>query len=387
MAQVTELPVTVSAPGTAHNINRVSDSGRQPIPNSYFHLSEKELEERILAARKTLGEKLVILGHHYQRSDIIQYADVRGDSYKLAKYAEQQQEAEYIIFCGVNFMGETADILSKPNQKVILPNMDAGCHMADMAPTQDVYDCWEDLTDIVAAERIMPVTYMNSSAAIKALVGKHGGIVSTSSNNDKVFKWAKERREKILFFPDQYLGANTWNKLGWDRSKVTKWNPYLELGGNTPERLEEAELILWAGFCSVHKRFTVDQVNTARQNYPDIKVIVHPECTEEVVDNSDFVGSTEYIIDMVNNSPAGSQWAIGTEINLVGRLQEEHPDKVIFCLDPVVCPCSMMYRIHPAYLAWVTEGLVEGNVINQITVDPETAHDARLGLERMLQVG
>lgn len=386
MAQDINIPVVPSAPGAAHNLAPVSNSARQPIPNTYFHMSEEELDERIQDARHTLGKRLTILGHHYQRSDIIKYADLRGDSYKLARFAEEQADAEYIIFCGVNFMGETADILSKPEQKVILPNLDAGCHMADMAPTQDAYDCWDDLTEVVSTDRVMPVTYMNSTADIKALVGKNGGIVSTSSNNDKIFQWAQERREKILFFPDQYLGANTWNKLNWDRTKVTKWNPYLELGGNTKEQLDNARLILWAGFCSVHKRFTLDQVKSARENHDGIKVIVHPECTEDVADASDYVGSTEYIIQMVTNAPSGTKWAIGTEINLVGRLQEENPDKLIFCLDPVVCPCSMMYRIHPAYLAWVIENLVEGTVVNQISVDQETAHFAKLGLDRMLQI-
>jgi quinolinate synthase len=377
MTQLKDLPLV-----SAHPTN----STRQPIPNWYLHLSEQELDQRIRAAREALGSKLIILGHHYQRTDIIMYADVRGDSYKLAKYAAENPQADYIVFCGVNFMGETAAILCDPRQTVIHPNLDAGCHMADMAPTQDVLDCWDDITSIISPDRVMPITYMNSSADIKALVGKHGGVVSTSSNNHKVFLWARARREKILFFPDQYLGMNTWKKLGLDTSKVVKWNPYLELGGNTPEQLEKAELILWAGFCSVHKRFTVDQITKGREMYPGIKIVVHPECTEAVVEAADYVGSTEYIIDKVTNSPAGSVWGVGTEINLVSRLQDENPDKTVFCLDPVVCPCSMMYRIHPAYLLWVLDGLVEGKVYNKVVVDPITARDAKLGLDRMLQV-
>ncbi|HEX2912829.1 MAG TPA: quinolinate synthase NadA [Chloroflexia bacterium] len=363
------------------------------IPARYRLMDAAELERRIEAARAALGEKLVILGHHYQREDIIRHADLRGDSYKLSELAARRPEAEYIVFCGVHFMAESADILSGPHQHVILPNMAAGCSMADMANLDDVLDCWDTLEKIIGTEPdaegrqpVVPVTYINSAASLKAVCGEHGGIVCTSSNAENVLKWAFERGQRVLFFPDQHLGRNTAVKLGIPLEQTVLWNPMKPLGGNTPEQLRQAKVILWRGWCSVHKRFTVEQINKARAEYPGVKVVVHPECPLEVVQAADEAGSTEYIIKAVEKAPTGSVLAIGTEINLVRRLQAEHPDKTIFCLDPVICPCSTMYRIHPAYLAWVLEGLLDGQVLNQVKVDEQTKQWARVALDRMLTV-
>lgn len=363
------------------------------IPTRYRQMPANELEERIEAARKTLGERLVILGHHYQRDDIIKYADLRGDSYKLSQLAAARPQAEYIVFCGVHFMAESADILSGAHQTVILPNMAAGCSMADMANLDDVMACWEALAKIVGTETnlnnqqpILPVTYMNSAADLKAFCGERNGIVCTSSNAEAVLKWAFERGERVLFFPDQHLGRNTGVKMGIPLDQMILWNPMLPLGGNTPEQIRKARIILWRGWCSVHKRFSVAQINKARAEYPGVQVIVHPECPMDVVQAADEAGSTEYIIEAVKKAPAGSIIAIGTEVNLVRRLQAEYPDKKIFCLDPVICPCSTMYRIQPAYLAWVLEALVAGEIVNQVKVDEKTTHWARVALERMLNV-
>jgi quinolinate synthase len=358
---------------------------RGELPVEYRRLSPEELTARIAAAKATLGTKLFILGHHYQRDEIIQFADARGDSFKLAQLAAARPEADYIVFCGVHFMAESADILSAPHQKVILPNLTAGCSMADMANIDDVTDCWEQIAEVTDAT-VVPVTYMNSAADLKAFCGERDGVVCTSSNAEAVLRWAWERGEKILFFPDEHLGRNTAHKMGVPQDRMIVWDPRKDLGGNTVEAIENAQIILWKGFCSVHGRFTPDQVRFARENYPGIKVIVHPECRKEVVDLADLVGSTEFIIKQVEQAPAGTQWAIGTEINLVNRLAQEHPDQTVFCLDPVVCPCSTMYRIHPAYLCWVLENLVEGRVLNQITVDPETTHWAKVALDRMLSI-
>ncbi|MEE9285259.1 MAG: quinolinate synthase NadA [Dehalococcoidia bacterium] len=355
------------------------------LPKQYMGLAESELDERIEAAKRKLGERLLILGHHYQRDEIIQHADYRGDSFKLAKHAAARPEADYIVFCGVHFMAESADILSGQHQTAILPNMSAGCSMADMAPTDDVLQCWDDLQSVAGVEgQVMPVTYMNSTAALKAFCGVNGGLVCTSSNAVAVVRWALERSQKVLFFPDQHLGRNTALKMGYALDDTVVWDPFQPLGGNSEDDLRRATFILWKGHCSVHKRFTVEQVRDARQRYPEIKVIVHPECTVEVVELADYDGSTEQIIKTVTEASPGSQWAIGTEINLVNRLAHQQPDKLIFCLDPVVCPCSTMYRIHPAYLAWVLEELVEGNVVNEVKVADEIAHWARVALERML---
>ena len=357
----------------------------QSIPSEYHDLGGAELSRRIAVARNALGKKLVILGHHYQRDEIIQFADYRGDSLKLSQQAAAQQEAEFIIFCGVHFMAETADILTSNDQKVILPNITAGCSMADMAPTDDVVDCWDDLVDMLGGENLIPITYMNSTAAIKALCGRNGGIVCTSSNALAVLEWAYNRGERIVFFPDQHLGRNTCLRLGIQLDEIVVWNPFKPLGGNSLEQLRKSKAIVWQGHCSVHTRFSVAQIKKARLAYPDINVIVHPECVMETVQQADSNGSTEFIIDTINRAPAGSKWAVGTEISLVNRIASENPDKTVFCLDSVVCPCSTMYRTHPAYLLWTLEKLVNGEVINQISVDEETAHYARIALDRMLK--
>ncbi len=359
--------------------------GAQEIPYEYARMGGEELDRRIAAAKERLGSSLVILGHHYQRDEIVKFADFRGDSFKLSQHAASRADAEYIVFCGVHFMAESADILSGPHQKVILPNLEAGCSMADMASIDDVEYCWESLEEVYG-DGLVPVTYMNSTASLKAFCGRNGGIVCTSSNAPAVFRWAFERGDRVLFFPDEHLGRNTAYKIGLDLERTLVWDPAEELGGHRREELMDATLILWKGFCSVHQRFTVEQVRQARRKYPKINVIVHPECSREVVQEADCDGSTEFIADKLTRAPSGSQWAVGTEINLVNRLAKANPDKLIFCLDPIVCPCSTMYRIHPAYLAWVLEGLVEGKVINRITVDDETASWARVALERMLSI-
>ena len=358
------------------------------IPQHYLKLSGDELRERIRAARAELGDRLVILGHHYQRDDIIEFADFRGDSFKLAQQAADNSEADYIVFCGVHFMAESADILTTPEQSVILPNLAAGCSMADMAQPEDVYDAWDDLGEVVDTDRVIPITYMNSAASLKAFVGKNGGAVCTSSNATAVLEWAFEQGDQVLFFPDQHLGRNTGKRLGIDpRTQTAVWSPRKALGGLTEQRITDSKILLWQGHCSVHIRFRVDQIERARQEHPGVRVVVHPECTEPVVAAADADGSTEFIINYVRNGPPGV-YAVGTEINLVHRLNEEvaHEGKTAFCLDPVICPCATMYRIHPAYLAWVTESLVEGRVVNPITVDDETRKWARVALDRMLAI-
>ncbi len=356
------------------------------IPQHYAEMSGEELDQRISAARDALGERLVILGHHYQRDEIIKYADFRGDSFKLAQLAAARPQADYIVFCGVHFMAESADILSGPHQQVILPNPAAGCSMADMANIAEVEECWEMLLDILGEDAgIIPVTYMNSAANLKAFCGRNGGIVCTSSNAPAVVKWAFSRGKRVLFFPDEHLGRNTALKYGIPEACMFVWNPKDPMASNTAdEEIEQAQIILWKGYCTTHMRFNVQQIEKARADYPGIKVLVHPECRREVVEAADLYGSTEYIIAQIEKAPAGSQWAVATEINLVHRLAQEHPDQFIFCLDPVICPCSTMYRIHPAYLAWVLEGLVNGEVINQVKVDEDTVCRAKVALERML---
>ena len=315
---------------------------------------------------------------------MIRYADATGDSFKLSQFSATQESSEFFIFCGVHFMAETADILSNDRQKVILPNLTAGCSMADMADIDDVLDCWDDLTDILGADVVVPITYMNSTASIKALCGRNGGIVCTSSNAVDAFEWAFSKSSKVLFLPDQHLGRNTGVKMGIPVEDMLVWNPNKQLGGHTEEEFQKAKVILWQGHCSVHTRFKLNQVKMARQKYSDIKILVHPECTLEVVDAADMVGSTEYIIKAVSNAPSGSVWGIGTEISLVNRLAQENPDKTVFCLDSVVCPCSTMYRIHPAYLAWVLDQLCNDTVVNQITVEPKMKIQAKRSLDRML---
>jgi quinolinate synthase len=361
------------------------------IPRLYALMDGEELDRRISAARAKLGQKLVILGHHYQRDEIIRYADARGDSFKLAQFAGQHPEADYIVFCGVHFMAESADILSGTHQQVILPNPAAGCSMADMANISEVEECWESLADLFRDEEsgelapVIPVTYMNSAANLKAFCGRNGGIVCTSSNAPQVLRWAFERGRRVLFFPDEHLGRNTALQLGIPAEQLVVWNQRRDFGGIADDKvLQSARVILWKGWCSTHQRFSPSQIAEARSRYPGVRVVVHPECTHETVEAADLSGSTEYIIKVIEESPKGTVWAVGTEINLVKRLAVEHPDKTIFCLDPVVCPCSTMYRIHPAYLAWVMEELVLGRVVNRVSVDASTAEWAKVALERML---
>lgn len=367
---------------------------QQVLPQEYRDASDEELQERIKAAKARLGNKLLILGHFYQRDEIIVHADFVGDSFQLAKNATERPDADHIVFCGVHFMAETADILSTPEQTVTLPNLSAGCSMADMANIDQVEDCWEQLSEICGTnpdadgkQQIVPVTYMNSSAALKAYCGRHGGIVCTSSNAHAVLEWAFARGKRVLFFPDQHLGRNTALAMGMSLDQMPVWNPYKPAGGaEDPSVYADAKMILWKGFCSVHQRFTVDQIERARKAYPGVKVIVHPECSMDVVNAADGTGSTAYIVKEIANAPAGSAVAVGTEINLVNRLAAQYPDKTVFCLDPVVCPCSTMYRIHPAYLAWALENIEQGNIVNRITVDEDTARDAKIALQRMLEV-
>jgi quinolinate synthase len=361
------------------------------LPEQYKLASEAELDARIRAAKEKLGDRAVILGHFYQRDEVIQYADFVGDSFQLANAALTRPEAEAIIFCGVHFMAETADILSKPEQAVILPNLAAGCSMADMADADSVEDCWEQLEELFGTEPdaegrvpVIPVTYMNSSAALKAFCGRNGGIVCTSSNARTVLEWAFERGQRVLFFPDQHLGRNTAKALGVPLEQMPMWNPRKDIGGNEEQALLDSRVILWHGFCSVHKRFNVGQIEQARADFPGINVIVHPECPMEVVDAADSAGSTDFIKKAIAAATEPTAFAIGTEINMVNRLAAENPQHTIFCLDPVICPCSTMYRIHPGYLAWVLEELVEGRVVNRITVDDAVQDDAKLALERML---
>ena len=362
---------------------------QQDIPHEYWTLSADELTARIATARRKLGSRLVVLGHHYQREDVIQFADFRGDSFKLSQWAAERPEAEYIVFCGVHFMAEAADILSASHQTVMLPNMAAGCSMADMADPDDVYAAWAEMEELGIAQDTLPITYMNSAAALKAFVGEHGGAVCTSSNAAKVMEWAFQRKKRVLFFPDQHLGRNTGAAMGIPLDQMLLWGwsrPYGSMGGQTLEALRRSRVILWAGHCSVHQRFTPHQIAEARAKYPDVLVVVHPECRYETVQAADLNGSTEFISKTVANAPAGSTIAIGTEINLVSRLAHENPDKTVFCLDPVVCPCSTMYRVHPAYLAWTVESLAEGRVVNRIAVPDEIKRNAKLALDRMLSI-
>ncbi len=361
---------------------------KAPAIEDYFGLSDAELSERIEAARGELGERLVILGHHYQRDDVIRHADFTGDSFKLSVLAAERPEAEFIVFCGVHFMAESADILSAPHQKVILPDLGAGCSMADMATSEQVEDAWEQLQGIgvIGDFRVMPITYMNSSAAIKAFCGKNDGVVCTSSNAAPLFDKSLKEADKLFFFPDQHLGRNTGVKFGIPLDQMALWDPSKELGGNTEEQLRDARLILWKGHCSVHGRFREWHVEQVRKEVPGIKVLVHPECTREVVEKSDLNGSTEFIIKTLEAAPVGSSWAVGTEINLVNRLVKRFPDKHIRLLAPDLCMCATMYRIAPQNLAWALESLVAGEVVNQIIVPEETACWARVALDRMLQI-
>ena len=354
-------------------------------PGELPAVSDPNLVERARAARKALGSRAFVLGHHYQRDEVIAFADVMGDSFKLAKDAAAIPEAEFIIFCGVHFMAESADILTSASQKVILPDLAAGCSMADMANSEQVAQCWDALTAAGVADKTIPVTYMNSSAAIKAFTGEHGGTVCTSSNAKTAMAWALEKGEKVLFLPDQHLGRNTAVlQLGLSLDDCAVWNPWKENGGLTDAQIKRARILLWRGHCSVHGRFTVDSVNEVRERVPGVKVLVHPECQYEVVSAADVVGSTESIIKTVAQSPAGSKWAVGTELNLVRRLAANNPDKEIVFLDKTVCYCSTMNRIDLPHLVWVMESLVQGRLLNQITVDPKIAKYAKIALDQML---
>jgi len=359
----------------------------QKVPTRYLKLTPEELTQGITFARNEIGSKAVLLGHHYQRDDVIKFADFTGDSYQLSKAASEITDAKWIIFCGVHFMAETADILTSPDQNVLLPNMAAGCSMADMATASQVEQSWEALKYVLGTtENVVPITYMNSAAAIKAHCGKNGGLVCTSSNADKAFDWALERGEKILFLPDQHLGRNTAIAKGIPEDSIKVWDPNLPMGGLEEEEIHKATLLLWKGHCSVHTRFTTEHIDNARKRNPLTTVVVHPECTREVVDAADMSGSTEFILKMVSDAPPGTSWGIGTEVNMVKRLALTNPDKDIFCLDPIVCPCATMYRIHPAYILWVLEGILAGIAINRIEVEPGHKRDSLIALNRMLQL-
>ncbi|GAA2060068.1 quinolinate synthase NadA [Catenulispora yoronensis] len=347
--------------------------------------SDPDLVARAAAAKAKLGDRLFVLGHHYQRDEVIRFADVTGDSFKLAQQAAARPEAEYIVFCGVHFMAESADILTSDAQRVILPDLAAGCSMADMATAEQVERCWERLEDLGIAERVVPVSYMNSSADIKAFTGRHGGTICTSSNAQRALEWAFDKGEQVLFLPDQHLGRNTAVRdLGYSLEDCVVYNPHRPDGGLTDEELRSAKMILWRGHCSVHGRFTPECVDEVRERVPGVNVLVHPECRHEVVEKADYVGSTERIITLLNEAEPGSAWAIGTELNLVKRLAAQHPDKQIVFLDKSVCYCSTMNRIDLPHLVWTLEALAEGRVPNVIEVDSDTAHYARVALEQML---
>jgi len=387
-----DLAMPSYGPGASMADTIPADSPTQgELPEQYRTASKDELARRIHAAKQTLGSRAVVLGHFYQRDEVVQYADFVGDSFQLANEAKAKPDAEAIIFCGVHFMAETADLLSRPDQAVILPNLAAGCSMADMADIDSVSECWEQLEELYGTEPdadgrvpVIPVTYMNSSAALKAFCGEHGGIVCTSSNAATVLDWAFKRGQRVLFFPDQHLGRNTAKAMGVPLEQMPLWKGSKAWGGNDPQTLTDAKVILWNGFCSVHKRFTVAQIDKARAEFPGVRVIVHPESPMATVDAADESGSTDYIQKAIAAAPAGSTFAIGTEINMVQRLAAQYPEHTIFCLDPVVCPCSTMYRIHPGYLAWVLEELVAGRIVNRVTVPDSIAVPARIALERML---
>ena len=356
---------------------------QQPLPEPYASMPENETLERLHRARRTLGKKLFILGHHYQMDEIVQFADARGDSFLLSQIGARQTEAEYIVFCGVHFMAESADILAQPHQQVILPDLAAGCSMADMASGDQCDDAWAALGE-VAPGKTLPLTYMNSTAAIKAFVGKNGGSVTTSSNCRTAFEWGWREREKILFIPDEHLGRNTAYAMGVPLDRMAVWDPRLDRGGLSDAQIRAAKIILWKGFCSVHQKFGADDVPRVRAAMPGVKVIVHPECKFEVCRLADYVGSTEFIIKTVTAAAPGTMWAVGTEIHLTNRLAHENPDKTVVSLAGIQCLCSTMFRIDPPHLLWVLENLVEGRVVNRITVDPETKRWARVALDRML---
>jgi quinolinate synthase len=361
---------------------------RQSLPPRYLGLSDEEMDRRIATAKARIGSRVVILGHHYQRDEVIRFADITGDSLKLAREAATRGGAEFIVFCGVHFMAESADILSAPHQRVILPDLAAGCSMADMAAPDQLEICWRELGKMhVNCERVIPVTYINSSAGIKAFCGEHAGVVCTSTNAAAVMAWAWERGDKVLMLPDQHLGRNTAYRMGVPLEQMAVWDPHETWGGLEPRQVADARLLLWAGHCSVHTRFTVGQIENFRRRHPAGRVIVHPECTWDVVQAADDSGSTEYIIRTVKNSPPGSVWAVGTEIHLVHRLERElAPHTSVETLDPFGCLCSTMFRVSPNHLLWILEGLVDGQVHNEIVVPEPTKSSAKLALDRMLQI-
>jgi len=360
---------------------------RQPLPEAYLGLSDDEMELRIAAAKAALGDRLVILGHHYQRDEVIKFADYTGDSFKLARSIAKHPSADYIVFCGVHFMAESADILALPHQRVILPDLAAGCSMADMVAPDQLDMCWIELEQMGVASRVVPITYINSAAAVKSFVGERGGTICTSSNAHASLQWGWEQREKILFLPDQHLGRNTAWKMGVSLDDMVVWNPHEPFGGLTKEQLHCAKLILWKGHCSVHVRFTAKQIAAVRQQYPGIRVIVHPEVSFDVLRAADDSGSTEYILKVVRQAPAGTTWAVATEIHLVHRLAEEVAhEKTVISLDQVGCLCSTMFRVSPNHLLWVLEGLLDGEVHNEIIVPDEQQKWARIALDRMLSI-
>jgi quinolinate synthase len=356
------------------------------LPAPLLQAPEEELQDRIVQAKRSLGRRVVILGHHYQRDAVIRHADFTGDSYKLARLAAERADSEFIVFCGVHFMAESADILSAPRQTVVLPDLNAGCTMADMAESSQVEACWEDVTAAIGDD-VLPVTYMNSSAELKAFVGRHGGAVCTSSNARAVLEWAFRRKPRVLFFPDQHLGRNTGYRMGLPLEAMKVWDPYEDRGGLAAGEIRDARILLWKGHCSVHNRFTPEMVDRRRAEIPGVKVIVHPECRFEVAQKADAIGSTEGILKTVRKSPAGTKWAVGTELNMVTRLAREvAPGKPVVSLDDCFCVCSTMFRIDPQHLAWVLEGLVEGRVLNAVRVPEATAREARVALDRMLEI-
>ena len=353
----------------------------------YQTLTAGELFKRTAEAKKALGDQVMILGHNYQRDEVIEHADFRGDSLLLAKLAAQHSDRPYVVFCGVHFMAETADILSRSTQTVILPDMAAGCSMADMAAIEQVDQCWEELGKVLPVdETVMPAVYVNSAAVLKAFCGEHGGITCTSSNARAVIEWGWARREKILFFPDEHLGRNTANKMGLPRDQMIVWDPFMPNGGNSAEAIRKARLILWKGHCSVHQMFQPAHVDYFRKQYPGIHVIVHPECHEDVVNKADLVGSTEFIIRTVSVAPAGTAWAVGTELNLVNRLKREQPDKRVFFLSSTVCQCATMFRIDAPHLCWAMENLADGHVVNHIVVPDDEKAWAKIALDRMMSI-
>ena len=374
----TEQPSTVRAPEIEKGVGCDFDS--------YLLVPDTTLDERIAAAKTKLGKDVVILGHHYQRDEVVKFADFRGDSLKLSQQAAQA-DGKYIVFCGVHFMAESADILRRDQQIVVLPDLNAGCSMADMADIGQVEACWSELGTVVDIRKTVPVTYMNSTAAIKSFTGENGGAVCTSSNAAAVVKWAFARGEKILFLPDEHLGRNTGYRMGIPLDEMVVWDPFRELGGNTAEALRRAKIILWKGYCSVHQRFTPEHVARVRKEYPGIRVIVHPECRFEVAQAADEIGSTEGILKAIQAAPAGSEWAVGTEIHLVNRMGKELKDRKVISLDPSVCVCTTMFRITPQHLLWALENLGAGKIVNQISVDERTRHFAKAALDRMLELG